>query len=223
MKLIFEDVKTNVWQITNSLVKSNTYLLEVVAQENCLIVIDPGSNVGEIFQEMPEFASKKFFILLTHGHFDHVAGIGHFLSYASEIYLHKEDAMHINRNNFYLKALDHDYFIPKFPWKNIDEFDSAPFGISVMPCPGHTLGSVIYMINSLVFTGDSLLANSIIAPTVKGNNPKQQIDSIKSLLGQFKNETMFFPGHGSPLTFKEMLLVNSELSQLVQTGVNPWA
>ena len=223
MKLIFEDAKTKVWQITNSLVKSNTYVLDVIAQDNYLVVIDPGSNVSEIFHEMPEFASKKFCILLTHGHFDHVAGIGHFLDHASEIYLHKDDAMHISRNNFYLKALDHNYFIPKFPWKHIDEFDSAFFGISVILCPGHTSGSVVYMINDLVFTGDSLLANSIIAPTVKGNNPKQQIDSIQSLLGQFKNETLFLPGHGSPLFFEEMLLVNSEFSQLVQTGVNPWA
>jgi hydroxyacylglutathione hydrolase len=223
MKLIFEDVDTNVWQITNSLVKSNTFVLEVIAQENYLVVIDPGSNVGEMFHKMPHFASKKFCILLTHGHFDHVAGIGHFLNYTSEIYLHKNDAVHINRNNFYLKALEHDYIIPKFPWKHIDEFDSALFGISVMLCPGHTSGSVVYMINNLVFTGDSLLANSIIAPTVKGNNPKQQIDSIQTLLGQFKNETLFLPGHGSSLSFEELLLVNSEFSQLVKTGVNSWA
>jgi glyoxylase-like metal-dependent hydrolase (beta-lactamase superfamily II) len=223
MKLIFEDVNTNVWQITNSLVKSNTFVLEVIAQENYLVVIDPGSNVGEMFDEMPHFASKKFCILLTHGHFDHVVGIGYFLSHASEIYLHKDDAVHINRNNFYLKALEHDYTIPQFSWKHIDDFDSALFGISVMLCPGHTEGSVVYIINNLVLTGDSLLANSIIAPTVKGNNPKQQVDSIKNLLGQFKNATLFLPGHGPALTFEELLSVNSEFSQLVQTGVNPWA
>jgi glyoxylase-like metal-dependent hydrolase (beta-lactamase superfamily II) len=82
---------------------------------------------------------------------------------------------------------------------------------------------VVYKINDLVFTGDSLLANSIIAPTVKGNNPKQQINSIQSLLGQFKYETLFLPGHGSPLTFEQLLMVNSEFSELVRTGVNPWA
>jgi glyoxylase-like metal-dependent hydrolase (beta-lactamase superfamily II) len=141
----------------------------------------------------------------------------------SEIYLHKNDAVHINRNNFYLKALEHDYTIPQFPWKHIDDFDSAFFGISVMLCPGHTAGSVVYIINDLVFTGDSLLANSIIAPTVKGSDPKQQVDSIKNLLGQFSNSTLFFPGHGPSLTFEELLSVNNEFSQLVQTGVNPWA
>ncbi len=223
MKLIYRDSKTNVWQIDNSLVKSNTYVLEVVAQENYLVVIDPGSNVGEMFHEYPQFTSRKFCILLTHGHFDHVAGIEYFLEYSSEIYLHKDDAVHINRNNFYLRALDHDYFIPKFPWKHIDEFDSTLFGLSVMLCPGHTLGSVIYKINDLVFTGDSILANSIIAPTVKGNNPEQQINSIQSLLVQFNSETLFLPGHGSPLTFEQLLMVNSEFSALVRTGVNPWA
>jgi hydroxyacylglutathione hydrolase len=223
MKLIYQDSKTNVWQIINSLVKSNTYVLDLIEQENHLVVIDPGSNVSELFHEMPELVSRKFSILLTHGHFDHVAGIGHFLDYSSEIFLHKDDAVHINRNNFYLKALDHNYFIPQFSWKHIDEFDSTLFGISVMFCPGHTSGSVVYKFNDLVFTGDSLLANSIIAPTVKGNNPKQQINSIQSLLGQFKNETQFFPGHGSPLTFEQLLKVNSEFSELVRTGVNPWA
>jgi hydroxyacylglutathione hydrolase len=223
MKLIYQDFKTNIWQISNSLVKSNTYVLDLTDQENYLVVIDPGSNVSELFHEFPEFTSRKFCILLTHGHFDHVAGVGHFLNYSCEIFLHKDDAVHINRNNFYLKALDHDYFIPKFPWRHIDEFDSERFGISVMPCPGHTSGSVVYKINDLVFTGDSLLANSIIAPTVKGNNPKQQINSIQSLLGQFKYETLFLPGHGSPLTFEQLLMVNSEFSELVRTGVNPWA
>jgi len=223
MKLISQDFKTNVWQISNSLVKSNTYVLDVIEQESYLVVIDPGSNVSELFHEIPEFASRKFCILLTHGHFDHVAGIGHFLDYSSEIFLHKDDAVHIHRNNFYLKALDHDFFIPKFPWKHIDEFDSESFGISVMHCPGHTSGSVVYKINDLVFTGDSLLANSIIAPTVKGNNPKQQINSIQSLLGQFKKETLFLPGHGSPLTFEQLLMVNSEFAELVRTGVNHWA
>jgi hydroxyacylglutathione hydrolase len=223
MKLIYQDSKINVWQIINSLVKSNTYVLDLIEQENYLVVIDPGSNVSELFHEIPEFASRKFSILLTHGHFDHVAGIGHFLDYSSEIFLHKDDAVHINRNNFYLKALDHDYFIPHFSWKHIDEFDSSLFGISVLFCPGHTAGSLVYKFNNLVFTGDSLLANSIIAPTVKGNNPKQQINSIQSLLGQFKNETFFLPGHGSPLTFERLLKVNSEFSELVRTGVNPWA
>ena len=222
MKLVYQDVKISVWQITNSLVKSNTFVLEVNSLEDCLVIIDPGSNVREMFHEMPEFLSKKFNILLTHGHFDHIVGIEHFLNHETEIFLHKDDAVHINRNNFYLKALGHDYFIPEFHWKHIDEFNSALFGISVVSCPGHTSGSVVFFIEDLVFTGDSLLTNSIIAPTVKGNNPKKQINSIQSLLGHFIKETLFLPGHGSPLTFEEMLLANSEFSELVRTGVNPW-
>lgn len=223
MKLIYQDAEISVWKITNSLVKSNTYILEVMSQKDYLIVIDPGSNISEVFKELPHLFSRKLRILLTHGHFDHIVGIEQILNDTSEIFLHKDDVVHINRNNFYLKALAHDYVIPKFPWKHIDEFDSASFGISVLRCPGHTLGSVMYMIRNLVFTGDSLLANSIIAPTVRGNDPHQQMESLQSLLGQFKNETLFCPGHGAPLTFEELILVNSEFSELVRTGVKPWA
>ncbi len=218
MELISEDSFATLWVIRNQLVNSNTFFVQLHTFPDLMIIIDPGSDSFRIFESGIVSKDTEYIILLTHGHFDHVAGVQYFLSQKNTVFVSEKDAQHLKRNNFYLKALKHNYEIPEFSWLNFENFNEKIYGISIYSCPGHTRGSVMFHLNNWLFTGDSVLSNSISAPTVKGNDLQKQFEGVKGVLSTIGLSTYIHPGHGKSMVLRDMILVNSELRQLINGG-----
>ena len=58
----------NIKKIVNSYFQTNTYILEY---KDKIFIIDPGSDIGDILLNY----EKVDYILLTHGHMDHIVGV----------------------------------------------------------------------------------------------------------------------------------------------------
>lgn len=76
--------------------------------------------------------------------------------------------------------------------------DSIQFGhmsIHVIATPGHTAGSVSFLWQDRLFTGDSLLIGGCGRTDFQGGDPGQLYDSVTGNLFKLPEETLVYPGH----------------------------
>ena len=139
------------------------------------------------------------YILLTHGHFDHVCGVKALQeAFGGSICIHSEDAACLYDEAQSLNAQVR--FAEQGLCKAdllVEEGSRLPFGngeIAVMHTPGHTRGSVCYLYNDIMFSGDTLFYLSMGRTDMPGGSTKQLFQSLRRI-GQMQGEYAIYPGH----------------------------
>lgn len=174
------------------------------SEEDCCILIDPGGEISNIRDEISNMGSFKY-ILLTHGHFDHILKAKEYRDITgAKIVISKLDSIFTNDNHLNLS----DRFLRRSKTKLenfdadilLDDGDILPFGkneIRILSTPGHTQGSVCYIIDNVIFSGDTLFCNncgSTRFPTGDVNELNISLGKLYSLEGNYK----LYPGHSEP-------------------------
>ena len=170
------------------------------------IVIDPGGDAGEIISEIKELNLKIKYIVLTHAHADHIAGVEGVKEYTNgQLAVHRLDEALLKdgTKNFSRKMatgvveLDADIIL--------NDKDIIPFGnleCHVIHTPGHTPGGISLKIEDNLFTGDTLFAGSIGRTDFENGSFEDIMNSIKLELLILSDNTKVFPGHGPSTTLK---------------------
>jgi hydroxyacylglutathione hydrolase len=87
---------------------------------------------------------------------------------------------------------------------HVRDGEELPFGdgasIRMLHTPGHTDGSVSYLFQSTVFTGDTLFAGSVGGVFGEKFGYADILNSVKSKLFTLPDDTVLMPGHGPPST-----------------------
>jgi glyoxylase-like metal-dependent hydrolase (beta-lactamase superfamily II) len=187
------------------MVSTNSYI--VVNNDECLI-IDPEESAEYLIKKCEELQAKPAVILLTHGHFDHIGAVNGLKEtlklpvYAGE----KEKTFMADPNmNGSAKmgripvSVTGDIFL-----KDGKIFDLAGLKIKTISTPGHTAGGVCYYFESenVIFTGDTLFADSFGRTDFPGGSQKELADSIINKLFVLPDETRVYPGHGGSTTIE---------------------
>jgi len=175
---------------------ANCYL--IMDEENKeIVIIDPGGHGEMLEKAINSLGGTPKYILLTHGHVDHVGGVEYLAdSFGIPFYINEEDAEFILKDNSVFGN------IRKADGYLIDN-QILPFGkqgIQVISTPGHTKGGVCFLIEDNVFTGDTLFQTSIGRTDFVGGNFEEIITSIKTRLLTLGNEVQVYPGHGPSST-----------------------
>ena len=174
---------------------SNTYVL---ISDGDAAVVDPSAPVSMI--ENAIGCAKLRFILMTHGHFDHMITLDSLRSkYGVRLILHENDADKIsdpalNASGFFgleLSALPADEIL-----KDGDVLMLGDEEIRVISTPGHTSGSVCYDCGKDLVCGDTLFSSGYGRYDLPTGDPKMLFDSLK-LLSMRQDDPMIYPGHGS--------------------------
>lgn len=174
----------------------NSYL---ISTDSAAIIIDPGMITDEISEFISENKEKEFGILLTHCHFDHIGGAKAAKELSGgKIYICEDDAIGLIDNEYNLS----DRFCCPIDTVEADvllaDNDIVKIGnieIKVMATPGHSKGSVCYIINDWMFSGDTLFRGSVGRIDFIGGDRLEQIESLKSLCS-LNGEYEVYPGHG---------------------------
>lgn len=170
------------------------------------VIIDPGGDADDILKMIKEKDIKITSIILTHGHADHIGGVKDLKEILkAEIMIHEDDKemlvdANINLSN--MMAMDNVEIEPDKLLKDGDIINIGEKQMLVIHTPGHTKGGICLKIEDNIITGDTLFQASIGRTDLYGGDFNQIIDSIKSKLLIYDDETKIFPGHGSPSTIK---------------------
>jgi hydroxyacylglutathione hydrolase len=170
----------------------NGYIISC-ADTKVAIVIDPGLPAEKIVDQAKGL--KVRYILATHCHPGHVAGKDDVKAVTGgETGIHSADAKQ------FLRSADR-YLIDG------DELDFGEFKLGVMHTPGHTPGSVCYVVANHAFVGDTILAGGIGKQTPE-TDLRRQMMSIGTKLLRLPLQTALYPGHGPATSLEREVAQN---------------
>lgn len=184
----------------------------VVNDDHHCVMVDAGGD-ADFF--MDKLTSKNLildYILLTHGHFDHITAIGNLqMKLQVPIYIHRLDAeCLVNPEISYMREYG-GIDTPFLPAEHlIDDGDRIPFGddfFEVIHTPGHTEGSVTYKIASSLFTGDTLFSGSVGRCDLYGGDHFELICSLHKLR-ELDGDYHIYPGHGASTSLQNERMHN---------------
>ncbi len=181
----------------------------VVSNEGKAIVIDPGSKFEKL-EPLLEGLSVKA-ILLTHGHFDHIGIVDElYQKYQCKVYLHEEDEDMVRTSQSYLSPRGNVKIESPIVHLKEGVIVIANMEINVIFTPGHSDGSVCFMIKNNLFSGDTLFFEDIGRTDLETSSDRKMKASIKYLMTLDEN-TIVYPGHGQFTTIQHELKSNPYL------------
>ena len=170
----------------------NCYVLSDATSKEA-VVIDPGMPVEKIAEQTKGLTVK--YILATHGHPGHVGGKDDLKSITGgETGIHSADAKQ------FLRSADR-YLIDG------DELDFGELKVEVLHTPGHTPGSVCFVIANHAFVGDTILAGGI-GRQMPETDLRRQMMSVGTKLLRLPPTTALYPGHGPATSLERELAQN---------------
>ncbi len=200
-------------------IPTNCYIIKDV-DKNIGVIVDPGGESNELEQEIFSLKEVKY-ILLTHGHFDHILKAKKYREMTgSKIVISELDKAFtqdnfLNLSNKFLRRskgkldnFDADVFV-----KEGDELSFAGTSFKVMSTPGHTQGSVCYILGDKIFSGDTLFSGDCGYARFPTGNKEELKNSIHKLydLNTESSDYIVYPGHA------EITLLSQE--KLNKTGI----
>ncbi len=188
-------------------IETNTYVLE---SNDEVAVIDP-AICSELLNEYLDGKNVKY-VLLTHGHFDHIAGVNPIVEkWGTKVLIHEtdEEMLHDGTKSFYTShfGTEQPPVLADKLLKDSDEIALGDATIKVMHTPGHTLGSVCYIDNNskIIFSGDTLFKLSAGRTDLAGVSPlkagRLEIESLQKL-ANLNGDYEVYPGHGESTTLE---------------------
>ncbi|MDR0504022.1 MAG: MBL fold metallo-hydrolase [Treponema sp.] len=206
--------KQNITHLTVGAISTNCWIYRF--GEKDAAVIDPGDEAERIISALNELSLVPKFILLTHGHFDHICAVPELAKvYKTEnpqIAIHSLDAQYLGPDAYiahrdsikaamgdtsFIDALWRDMPAPDILLKEGSEI--GPF--AVIHLPGHTKGSAAFWDKKegVLFTGDTLFAGGVGRTDLPGGDEKDMILSLRRLFAMDAKISVY-PGHGDTTT-----------------------
>ncbi len=180
-------------------IDANNYLL-IDGEE--AVLIDCSEVKPEILKEIE--GKKLKYILLTHGHFDHVLGInGMREKTGAKVLVNKNDVVRIEESASIMRTFGVQGVQTPHADGFINDGDIIEFGdtkIKAIATPGHTEGGICYLVDGKLFSGDTLFKNTVGRCDLAGGNFQKLSDSVKNKLFTLDENTVVYPGHGPETT-----------------------
>lgn len=185
--------------IPTGMLQANTYL---VCDETSRLgfIVDLGGYSKELKNIIEKNDIQIQYIVLTHGHGDHIGGVQEHLKDfpdAKVVCSKAEEKMLLDPE---LNEAHH--FGPEKVSFNpdilVDDGDTLTVGNMTMKfimTPGHTEGGMCILVDDVLFSGDTLFCRSIGRTDLAGGDFKTLMESIKNKLFLLPDETQVLPGH----------------------------
>jgi len=162
-------------------------------------VVDPAWDVPTILRMAAESDLRITKVFLTHGHPDHVNGLGELLeSTDAKVYLHQAETEYMKECaaffhmpveflstrsvNFHPISDDEEVLIGKLP-------------VRFLHTPGHTPGSQCFLVGGSLVSGDTLFINECGRVDLPGGDPEKMWWSLNHRLRAIDDDTILYPGH----------------------------
>ena len=167
-------------------------------------IIDPSAEGEGLLKVVKDNNLKVKYIINTHGHMDHIGANAKIKeATGAKILIHHNDrnlltspvknlAIFCGRGT---KSPSADRFL-----KDGEIISLGNLKIKVIHTPGHTRGSTCFLVDDRLFSGDTLLKNSIGRTDLPGGSSRMLVQSIKEKLLPLGDEVKIYPGHEEETT-----------------------
>jgi len=179
------------------MIGTNVYLIEDEATGK-LAVIDPADHCDELIKQIDDKGGKLDYILLTHGHYDHIMGAAELCEKYHPTVCASRMELSVIKEPSYNLSKPHGLTIAPFTVdRALEDGDTVKLGeteLRFMLTPGHTMGSGCYIADDCIFSGDTLFCTSVGRtdfPTSSMSDMMQSVERLKNLDGNYN----VYPGH----------------------------
>ena len=197
--------------------QENSYLLIDKLSKKC-VLIDPGDEAQKIINFINEKNILPIAIINTHAHLDHIGAISEIKAeYSIPFYLHIEekpilDSYLVSCRMFGMKPAESPSVDE---WLNASgELLIGPFKFLIIETPGHTPGGCSFLIDDVIFVGDTLFQGSIGRTDLPGGDRKILDKSLIKLINTLNPKTTVYSGHGPSTSIGFEKINNPFLIQL---------
>jgi glyoxylase-like metal-dependent hydrolase (beta-lactamase superfamily II) len=179
--------------------ETNCYLVYSQDSLECAVV-DPGAEADRIFQLIAQKNLKPTLLLNTHGHIDHIGANKDVKEkYNIPLYIHSADGPMLENVQqsemaIFLGAMDSpspDHFL-----NDGDKIKIGKSFLQVIHTPGHSPGSVSFLGDGFLLSGDTLFFGGVGRTDLPGGSWKEMVNSIKNKILTMPDEMKVLPGHG---------------------------
>ncbi len=170
-------------------------------------VVDPAWLTDEMKEILTDRGIEVEYILLTHGHFDHILGVAALKEFSgAKIAIHAEDADCLHDEEKSLAKGNTNDFTPANADILLNDGDVLKVGdieIKVMHTPGHTPGGVCYIIEDekTILTGDTLFCMTVGRTDFPGGSSEILAESLEKLIA-LDGDYVILPGHNRETTLE---------------------
>jgi glyoxylase-like metal-dependent hydrolase (beta-lactamase superfamily II) len=178
-------------------------------------IIDPGDEADMIISTLLKSSLTPKYILLTHGHFDHICAVPHLAAAFPgkiKIAIHSGDSEYLGPNAYNvhkasMRAALGDTALLDISWAEMPSPDilleegSEIGSFKVLHLPGHSPGSAAFWDKdaNTLFSGDTLFAGAYGRTDLPGGSKNQLLNSLDRLFEMDENINVY-PGHGDSTT-----------------------
>ncbi len=183
------------YHLSSGPLRVNSYFL--VNEKTCeCVVIDSGENYKLIKQTEKKYGFIIKAVLLTHAHFDHAGNVKKLQDDGAKVYVSSIDALKLlNEDNLSSDfGRKFDYCTADFTFNDGDELNLFGIKFKVVATPGHTDGSVCFLVDNMLFTGDTLFLESVGRTDFKSGDRDELVRSLKKLYA-LNGDYAVYPGH----------------------------
>jgi hydroxyacylglutathione hydrolase len=204
---------------------TNCWIIAADRGSEC-IIIDPGMTdiSAEVELIVSEEGLKPVAALLTHGHLDHTFSVKPLADgYGINAYIHSEDRRFIAdpagiHGAQFADQLRGMTFAEPEKVENLKDgslLDFVGLSIRAIHAPGHTRGSLMFMINDeILISGDVLFAGSIGRTDLPTGSASDMRNTLSKKIMPLADDIRVLPGHGAETTIKYERKTNPYLKEL---------
>jgi len=208
----------NIFSMSVGVFGANCYILYDERSMEAM-VIDPGGDGEYILARIEEKGLRVRYILITHGHFDHIGAV-RFLKEKTGglIAIHKLDADNLidgYKNLSFFTGVESTQAEADLLLEHGSVIEVGDIRCDIIHTPGHSIGSICVLVPGAVFTGDTLFQGSVGRTDLLGGDLKELLKSISERLLVLDDSTVVYPGHGPKTTIGDEKAVNPFLEGLV--------
>jgi len=190
--------------------ETNTY---IVADKGNAVVIDPAANAGKIKEVLEQNELTITKILLTHGHYDHTGACAEL---GAPIFVHWKDETMLYDPDKSFARLIREHYKPCESTHFLNDGDIVEIGekeLSVMHTPGHSAGSVMFIGEGVIFSGDTIFEGSVGRTDGWSGSFAEQKDSLAKI-NAMSGDYRILPRHGEETTLAREKKHNPYLTRL---------
>ncbi len=188
-----------------------------MADENCYIVykndrgilVDPGAGFKRIQRTINRLVVNIEAIILTHAHFDHIAGVDECRKYYNvPVYVSPKERDWLTSGMLNLSipfGLREEIVtdLAEFEFENYKEYTLADMTFKVLPTPGHSPGGLSFDFGEFIIVGDALFNGGYGRYDLPGSDFKALKNSLHNVLFKLDDNKIVYPGHGHQTTIKK--------------------